>query len=64
MFSLLKKIRVMLKADDCSRSGQIIAEYAIMLALCAIVAISLLILMFYFSEYGWRVINLVSIDYP
>ena len=64
MFSLLKKIRVMLKADDCSRSGQIIAEDAIMLALCAIVAISLLILMFYFSEYGWRVINLVSIDYP
>ncbi len=64
MFSLLKKIRVMLKANDCSRNGQIIAEYAIMLALCAIVAISLLILMFYFSEYGWRVINLVSIDYP
>ena len=64
MFSLLKKIRVMLKTDDCSQCGQIIAEYAIMLAMCAIVAISLLVLMFYFSEFGWRVINLVSIDYP
>jgi hypothetical protein len=64
MFSLLKKIRTMSEADNCSRQGQIIAEYAIMLAMCAIVAISLLALMFYFSEYGWRVINLVSIDYP
>ncbi len=54
----------MLKTDDCSQCGQIIAEYAIMLAMCAIVAISLLVLMFYFSEFGWRVINLVSIDYP
>jgi hypothetical protein len=63
MLSLLKKIRTMLKGD-CSRQGQIIAEYAIMLAMCSFVAISLLLLMFYFSEYGWRVINLVSIDYP
>ncbi|MFA6103308.1 MAG: hypothetical protein WCV67_15700 [Victivallaceae bacterium] len=64
MLSLLKKIRVMLQTDDRSRQGQIIAEYVIMLAMCAIIAISLLVLMFYFSEYGWRVINLVSIDYP
>jgi len=64
MFSLRRKIRAVLKTDACSQSGQIIAEYAIMLAMCAIVAISLLVLMFYFSEFGWRVINLVSIDYP
>ncbi len=64
MLSLLKKIRVMLQTDGRSRQGQIIAEYVIMLAMCAIIAISLLVLMFYFSEYGWRVINLVSIDYP
>jgi len=64
MFSLRRKIRAMLKTDVCSQHGQIIAEYAVMLAMCAIVAISLLVLMFYFSEFGWRVINLVSIDYP
>ena len=64
MFSLRRKIGTMLKTDVCSQRGQIIAEYAVMLAMCAIIAISLLVLMFYFSESGWRVINLVSIDYP
>jgi len=64
MFSLRRKIRAMLKTDVCSQRGQIIAEYAVMLAMCAIIAISLFVLMFYFSESGWRVINLVSIDYP
>lgn len=35
-----------------------------MLAFFGIIALSLLMLMFYFSEHGWRVVNLVSIDYP
>jgi hypothetical protein len=44
--------------------GQILAEYAIMLAMCAIVAVTLMVLFYYFSEYGWKLVNLVSIDYP
>lgn len=47
-----------------NQSGQILTEYAIMLAMCVGIALVLMMLMFYFNEYGWRVINLVSIDYP
>lgn len=60
MFDLLKK----LKAALPGQRGQIITEYAIMMAMFAVVALALLIMTYYFSEYGWRVINLVSIDYP
>ncbi len=63
MFSLRKKVRNWFNANS-RQQGQIIAEYVIMLAFFSVIAISLLVLMFYFSEYGWRVINLVSIDYP
>jgi Flp pilus assembly pilin Flp len=46
------------------QSGQVMVEYAIMLALCVGIALVMMILMFYFNEYGWRAIKLVSIDYP
>ncbi|MCF6177016.1 MAG: hypothetical protein L3J71_14755 [Victivallaceae bacterium] len=46
------------------QSGQVMVEYAIMLAMCVGIALVMMILMFYFNEYGWRAINLVSIDYP
>ena len=45
-------------------SGQITSEYVIMLAMCAVIAATLMVLFYYFSEYGWRMIKLVSIDYP
>ncbi|MFA7230363.1 MAG: hypothetical protein WC071_03755 [Victivallaceae bacterium] len=44
--------------------GQILSEYAVMLAMCAVIAVTLMVLFYYFSQYGWRLINLVSIDYP
>ena len=46
------------------QSGQVMVDYAIMLAMCVGIALVMMILMFYFNEYGWRAINLVSIDYP
>ena len=46
------------------QSGQVMVEYAIMLAMCVGIALVMMIFMFYFNEYGWRAINLVSIDYP
>jgi Flp pilus assembly pilin Flp len=46
------------------QSGQVMVEYAIMLVMCVGIALVMMILMFYFNEYGWRAINLVSIDYP
>lgn len=47
-----------------AEGGQVLTEYAIMLAMCAGIAIVLTVLLYYFSEFGWRVINLVCIDYP
>lgn len=44
--------------------GQVVAEFVIMLTMCAIVAITLLVFFYYFSEYGWKMLNLVGIDYP
>lgn len=61
MFNLLKKLKSVLSGNQ---QGQVITEYVIMMAMFAGVAIALLVLTYYFSEYGWRVINLVSIDYP
>jgi hypothetical protein len=52
------------KKPECAESGQVLTEYAIMLAMCAGIAIMLTLLLFYFSEFGWRVINMVCIDYP
>ncbi len=44
--------------------GQIVTEFAIMLTMCAIIAITLLVFFYYFSEYGWKMLQLVGIDYP
>jgi hypothetical protein len=44
-------------------SGQVISEYAIMLAMFAGIAVLLVFLLAVFTEYGWRVLSLVN-DFP
>jgi hypothetical protein len=44
--------------------GQIIAEYAVVLAMFIGVAITMLMLMAFFTEYTWRIISLLSLGYP
>ena len=41
-------------------NGQVLTEYAIMLVMFALVAISLFLLLAVFTEYGWRLIAFVS----
>ena len=44
--------------------GQVMAEYVTVLGLFLGVALLLALLLAVFSEYGWRVISLVGLEYP
>ena len=41
-------------------SGQVLAEYAVMLCLVVLVALTLFLLMRLFLEYGWRILTLIA----
>lgn len=47
-----------------SEAGQVISEYTIMLAMSLGVALMLVLLMAAFTEYGWRLVSLVGLEYP
>lgn len=47
-----------------SRRGQVLAEYAITLAMMAFVAILLMSLVYFLNRQGSRMIESVSIEYP
>jgi hypothetical protein len=47
-----------------SESGQAMTEYISMVAIFLGVALLLITLLDAFSEYGWRLLNLVGMDYP
>lgn len=44
--------------------GQAMVEYAALLALFVLVAVTLTFLLAAFNNYGWRIVNLVGLDYP
>ena len=44
--------------------GQVLTEYAIMLVLCIFIAISLAGLLYYFSSYGNRLVDMVCLGCP
>ena len=52
------------KKCGISENGQVLTEYAVMVVMFAFVALILLVLLDAFNEYGWRIINLVGLDYP
>ena len=41
-------------------SGQVLAEYTVMLVMIVIVSLSLFLLMRVFLEYGWRILSLIA----
>ena len=43
-----------------SESGQVLAEYTVMLVMIVIVSLSLFLLMRVFLEYGWRILSLIA----
>ncbi len=52
------------KTERKNCSGQIMSEYAIALVMLSLVAVVLLSLVFFFSLYGGRLVNWISIEYP
>ena len=43
-----------------NESGQVLAEYTVMLCMVVLIAFSLFILMRVFLEYGWRILTLIA----
>ena len=43
-----------------NESGQVLAEYTVMLCMVVLVALSLFLLMRVFLEYGWRILSLIA----
>ena len=43
-----------------SESGQVLAEYTVMLCLVVLVTLTLFLLIRVFLEYGWRVLTLIA----
>ena len=41
-------------------SGQVLAEYTVMLFMVVLVALTLFLLMRVFLEYGWRLLSLIA----
>ena len=44
--------------------GQAMVEYAALLALFVLVTVTLVFLLSAFNDYGWRIVNLIGLDYP
>ena len=43
-----------------NESGQVLAEYSVMLFMVVLVALTLFLLMRLFLEYGWRILTLIA----
>ena len=53
-----------LKSVLTEESGQAITEYVALVALFISVTLMLVVLLRSFSNYGWRILGLVGMDYP
>jgi len=47
-----------------SPRGQALVEYAALLAFFVLVTVTMVFLLDAFNDYGWRIVNLVGLDYP
>ena len=52
------------KLSEKSESGQAITEYIMMVVLFLGLTLMLVTLLDVFSDYGWRILGLVGMDYP
>ena len=49
-----------MRTERSRERGQVMAEYAALLVMFALVAITMLLLLAVFTEYGWRITALVG----
>jgi len=59
MLSYVTEIKMRRRARK-NESGQVLAEYVVMLAMVVLVALTLFLLMRVFLEYGWRILTLIA----
>jgi hypothetical protein len=52
-----KKMRRRARKNE---SGQVLAEYTVMLGMVVLVTLTLFLLMRLFLEYGWRILTLIA----
>ncbi len=64
MNEFFKKAREMVKKTARDVSGQAITEYVAMVAMFLGLTFILVTLLRVFSDYGWRILGLVGMDYP
>ena len=57
-----KQVLKYIKRDK--ERGQIMTEFALITVMCMLFVLVLMVLFYYFTEYGERLLDLVSIDYP
>ena len=46
------------------RRGQALTEFAVMLAMMLSIVLVLVLFLAVFTEWGWRVLNLIGLEYP
>jgi len=59
---MTKKVLKYKKKDK--ERGQIMTEFALITVMCMLFVLALMVLFYYFTEYGDRLLDLVSMDYP
>ena len=64
MQNCLQKFKNVIQLLLRNEQGQAIAEYSTMLVLFVGVTLMMVTLLKIFSSYGWRILNLIGIDYP
>lgn len=64
MRNCLQKCKNVIQLLLKNEQGQAIAEYSTMIVLFVGVTLMLVTLLKIFSSYGWRILNLIGMDYP
>ncbi len=62
--TLAKYYRAVKGVFDGHDDGQAIAEYSVLVVLFVGTTLMLVTLLRVFSEYGWRILNLIGSDFP
>jgi Flp pilus assembly pilin Flp len=64
MRNCLQKAKNVIQLFLKNEQGQAIAEYSVLVVMFLGVTLMLVTLLRIFSSYGWRILNLIGMDYP
>lgn len=64
MLNCFFKFKNVIQLKHADERGQAIAEYSTLVVLFVGTTLMLITLLRIFSSYGWRILNLIGLDYP